>query len=372
MSTIAQAPSLDTPSTRGRELRSATKHAERAQRPAYSGGEGSSDLVATVRDPLQPESGGTPSLIANTRGQRRSKGISGTDNIQSIPSTEASVEESEPVVSPEIPLEKQEQSRTHQNQPQILKAKRRTRKSIGKIPKRRKQLEVTVEEAENPEEGLEEDPPEVQSNAPAVPPRATSRPNKALATVQEEDLEEDDGQRTDTEDAERGKNPKAAKKPSKQHSRPSGSRVTAPRPAQGRSTIREKKSSGRQQESRVSDEAIAEESQITSGSRRSKESVPIIVQRLSRLQALDYGDEGQDILYGPPAFPKRNGVNAVDVLGQVCREIVARAVEAIDMASETGRGATKGERKRKKEATKAFGGELEGRLLDMVSTFRSW
>lgn len=55
-----------------------------------------------------------------------------------------------------------------------------------------------------------------------------------------------------------------------------------------------------------------------------KNSMPITVYRMSTNDSLDYeNDRSSDSLINPSAFPKNNGVNAVDVLAQNCHELIA-------------------------------------------------
>ncbi|KAL9122325.1 MAG: hypothetical protein Q9187_001117 [Circinaria calcarea] len=105
-----------------------------------------------------------------------------------------------------------------------------------------------------------------------------------------------------------------------------------------------------------------------SGQRRSSESVvgsiPVTVHRLSRVQEID--DEA-DVLAGPVPFPKKGGVNAVDVLSQVCREIINKTVDTLQQGVDReGNNRSRAEWTRKRKAIEIFGDELDDRLFQMT------
>ena len=101
--------------------------------------------------------------------------------------------------------------------------------------------------------------------------------------------------------------------------------------------------------------------------RAHNESVPITVHRLSRLRALVFEDDDEDILAGPAPFPKKSGVNAIDVLGQVCREMIAKSMDTLQRGAQNeGHEGEKSEWKRKRKVVEMFGNELDARLFQMV------
>jgi hypothetical protein len=68
-----------------------------------------------------------------------------------------------------------------------------------------------------------------------------------------------------------------------------------------------------------------------------------------------------------PPHSNRSTVNAVDVLSQICRELITGSVEKLQQGAEQEEDATRlGEWKRKRKAVEAFGEELEERLFEMV------
>jgi len=97
-----------------------------------------------------------------------------------------------------------------------------------------------------------------------------------------------------------------------------------------------------------------------------RETVPILVHRLSTRHSGDY--VGEDAVFDPnPPHSNRTGVNAVDVLSQICRELITGSVEKLQQGAEReGDNARLREWKRKRKAIETFGEELEERLFEMV------
>ena len=92
----------------------------------------------------------------------------------------------------------------------------------------------------------------------------------------------------------------------------------------------------------------------------------IRVQRMSHFHRLNFNPEEDDDLAGPSDFPNKKTPNAIDVLAQICREIIGKNIQALKNRAERERGAKRAEWMRKMEVVKRFGDELEGRLLMMV------
>ncbi|OAL72967.1 hypothetical protein A7D00_2740 [Trichophyton violaceum] len=68
----------------------------------------------------------------------------------------------------------------------------------------------------------------------------------------------------------------------------------------------------------------------------------------------------------PPQIPSRSGVNAADVLSQICRETLEKTLSTLDSAIELESNRTRQvEWTRKRKVVEAFGIELEGRLFEM-------
>ncbi|KAI9767102.1 MAG: hypothetical protein M1840_005891 [Geoglossum simile] len=97
-----------------------------------------------------------------------------------------------------------------------------------------------------------------------------------------------------------------------------------------------------------------------------RETVPILVHRLSTRHSGDYA--GEDAIFDPiPPHSNRSGVNAVDVLSQICRELITGSVEKLQQGAEQEDDNVRlREWKRKRKAIETFGEELEERLFEMT------
>jgi len=354
LSTIAQTALLETPVTRSSEPKSASKSNERTESPLALG-----DSAVVL-----PDSG--HDSIAKSRGKRKPNGTSVMESTQPKKPTESLVDEAGPVVSPEIRSEEQQGSTSKQQQP-TRTTRRKNQKSPEAVRERRKTSKVVTEVVEAQNEH-EEETSEDEMQVSVLHRTGQNRSRKPLATVEEEDSAGEEEPDSGGENEEGSKVAKVPQKAPKSHSRPSRPRAV-PAKILKCSSANVRNSKKRQKKPlSASGEGVGEENQDVSGPRTSRESVPITVHRLSRLQALQFGDDDQSILYGPPPFPKRTSVNAVDVLGQACSEIIAKIVDKVDAAAESGRiEGTKGDSKTMKRAARTFGTELESRLFDMVS-----
>ncbi|PWY91203.1 hypothetical protein BO70DRAFT_426091 [Aspergillus heteromorphus CBS 117.55] len=107
------------------------------------------------------------------------------------------------------------------------------------------------------------------------------------------------------------------------------------------------------------------------------ETVPVTVHRLANAASLrgileqDSSDEEEEPTDEISArqkakLPNRGGVNAADVLGQICRETLEKTLTTLKngIAGETN-AARRAEWTRKKKAVEAYGTELEGRLFEL-------
>lgn len=99
--------------------------------------------------------------------------------------------------------------------------------------------------------------------------------------------------------------------------------------------------------------------------------VPIKVQRFTRSHARASDDEDEeDILNADIPFANRSGVNSVDVLAQVCNEIIDHSKNIVkESALNAPTGAAKKEARTKFAALEAFQEQLRTRLLEHVSVF---
>ncbi|KAI9650446.1 hypothetical protein NHQ30_000461 [Ciborinia camelliae] len=93
--------------------------------------------------------------------------------------------------------------------------------------------------------------------------------------------------------------------------------------------------------------------------------IPVTVHRLTKGPVYDNNDSDADILNSEIPYAKRAGVNAVDVLGQICQELVTAGLETLgDNALRTQDPAQRLEYKTKIRAVESFGKELQVRLLE--------
>lgn len=98
---------------------------------------------------------------------------------------------------------------------------------------------------------------------------------------------------------------------------------------------------------------------------RSNEVIPVTTYRMMR-----GAQESDDDLALTVPFPSRSGVNAVDVLGQMCEETVASALESLEQgalrAEEEGSVAERREYRTKLRAVEAWGEELRCKLMEVT------
>ena len=289
----------------------------------------------------------------------------------------------------------QEPSATPQEHQSASKPKRRKRKSIGVLPKIRIKSTVTAQKSVptvEPSSSRANDAAEYQESPQVNSARGRGRPRKSLPIVEEDQDEEvahlenatglaksksrgrprksfpivDEDQDEEVQHLE--STTELAK--SKPRARPRKSDLTMevieetqPKVLASKAPTKPSNSKPRhfRATSDISESAVRR-------SRTRKESIPITVHRLSRVQALVYEDDDQDILAGPAPFPKKGGVNAIDVLSQICREMIAKTMDTLQRgAKNEGHEGRKAEWKRKRKAVEMFGDELDGRLFQMVS-----
>jgi hypothetical protein len=93
--------------------------------------------------------------------------------------------------------------------------------------------------------------------------------------------------------------------------------------------------------------------------------VSITVQRLNNTESLNFNDK-KETEHTVPGFPQKQAPNAIDVLAQICREIISKNSETLKANMEKEGGKKRDEWKRKREAVRKFGEELDGRFHMMV------
>ncbi|KAI1392815.1 uncharacterized protein F4822DRAFT_141828 [Hypoxylon trugodes] len=95
------------------------------------------------------------------------------------------------------------------------------------------------------------------------------------------------------------------------------------------------------------------------------EAIPIIVQRYTKHIHLNEDDTDADILNSDIPFANRGGVNVIDVLSQICDEVIESSLETLQQAAINAKdSATKKEFRTKLRALEAFQEELRTRLLE--------
>ncbi len=231
------------------------------------------------------------------------------------------------------------------------------KQSVGRgatRPQRSKSATTLRQEKSSSTQSPEAQPEEVIEDEGSEPQkRGRGRPRKSLPTVDEEE---------EAVDAPPKKPPPASTKSRPQTSKTTGTAKSSntAKPFTARRTRSTPTQSTR---SRTSD--ISDASTIV---RRpsAKDTVPITVHRLSQPQALKNGASSADQSAGAPTFIKRNGVNPIDVLAQICKELIATSAETLQRSVAADNEMRRGEATRKRKAVEAFGVALEERLFDMV------
>ena len=99
--------------------------------------------------------------------------------------------------------------------------------------------------------------------------------------------------------------------------------------------------------------------------KRTSDSVPIAVHRLSQIQEVD---EEEDARTDSIPLPKKVSVTAIDVLGQICRETIEKTMETMKKGAQHERNdRSRAEWERRQNCIEKYGDELDKRLFQMVS-----
>jgi hypothetical protein len=99
------------------------------------------------------------------------------------------------------------------------------------------------------------------------------------------------------------------------------------------------------------------------------ETIPITVQRFTKKPVANEQDPDADILALDIPFASRSGVNTIDVLSQICEEIIDTTVEQLNGEMEQADSASlRKDLRIKTRALDAFQEELRTRLLQHVGT----
>ncbi|KAI9816010.1 MAG: hypothetical protein M1827_002002 [Pycnora praestabilis] len=257
------------------------------------------------------------------------------------------------------------------------KPKKRKRKSFTHI-KRRSLPEDHNEDEEYEAEAVDAEAPSPKTRkfVAAKQVRSTGKGAKVPSTVPEEQQEEltdaeeeetsaeeegENVQRSVTDTGIRGRQSKAAAKTNIQETQAFSKAFGNASRASLKSIQPKSKASAR------ASKTVPSKSRIKPTRSSPRNTVPITVHRLSKLHLPTIDEGGEEESISAPALPKRGGVNAVDVLSQICKELIAQSVQT--MRDDVGNAVStkeKGKLKRKIKVVEAFGMELDARLFEMT------
>lgn len=95
--------------------------------------------------------------------------------------------------------------------------------------------------------------------------------------------------------------------------------------------------------------------------------IPVTVHRLTERPTYDEEESDADILNADIPYARRGGVNTIDVLSQVCQEVIGSSLDTIHEHSRNAQEITsRREFRDKQRFVEAFGRELQTRLLEHV------
>lgn len=96
--------------------------------------------------------------------------------------------------------------------------------------------------------------------------------------------------------------------------------------------------------------------------------IPVTAYRLTKGTTYDEDESDADILNAEIPYAKRGGVNVIDVLSQICQEVISSSLDTIQEHSRNAQDkAAKREFRDKQRYVEAYGRELQTRLLEHVS-----
>ena len=251
------------------------------------------------------------------------------------------------------------------------KAKRKRRKSIGKLPTSHQKLALaTTEILSTPEEHLTAAMDGIED--------AINRPELIL-----ESIERSDDDHLDT--IEEADELESGIRVSKDHqgkriSLDTGPKLTRPRGRPIKSDLASQEKGkqnsvgyGAHQEAKValssgdmapvSSTKLRKQLQKGQVSNHADGSIPITTHLLSKI----LGDDEEDDLAGPDPFPAKVGVNALDVLGQICREMIAKTMD--EAANNRQSSGPRAEWRRRRKAIEMFWDELDSEIFQMVCLY---
>ncbi|KAL7620308.1 hypothetical protein AAE478_009302 [Parahypoxylon ruwenzoriense] len=210
-----------------------------------------------------------------------------------------------------------------------------------------------------------------------IVPRPTTKPPEAEGEEDEEVVDEGEGGEgegeagTDGGEAEEIDVQTAAKRIGRKRPRPSPPR--GPSPELDARTVEDTRPIKKRKQKRQQD-SPAKQSQPKAPKRKNKsstrrrsdgEAIPIAVQRYTKRMHLNEDDTDADILNADIPFANRGGVNVIDVLSQMCDEVIDSSLDTLREAAINAKdSSTKKEFRTKLRALEAFQEELRTRLLE--------
>ncbi|KAI0007756.1 hypothetical protein F4779DRAFT_590466 [Xylariaceae sp. FL0662B] len=215
----------------------------------------------------------------------------------------------------------------------------------------------------------------VKKPGPKGKPTPTTRPPKTKAGANEVEIEgaeevnqdEADDEEAEEIDVHEPARPHGRKRPQQQSTVREESPelhseiVEKPRPVK---EIRQKKVHGSSAKQSQPKEPKKKNKSVVRR-RSAGEAIPITVQRYTKHTHVSEDDTGADILNADIPFCNRGGVNIIDVLMQVCDEVIDNSLETLhEAAGKAENSGTKKELKTKFRALEAFQEELRTRLLE--------
>ncbi|MCJ1471932.1 hypothetical protein MMC13_000573 [Lambiella insularis] len=255
--------------------------------------------------------------------------------------------------------------------PAVENAKRRQKKAktIGRPKSKRKPLEA-ISSSSQP--GDISEPLPVQKQVPNAGKARNCR--KALASVEEieEPEEESEGVSKDLSSRPR-KAPTSTIFPASSQPRPRGrprkTDVAASPTSPQRASIPKKPRPKAAKRSIPPQSTSSTADQSERPQRRQKPgTIPITVHRISQPQSHNNLHLDEDPPSAPPPFPKNSSINAIDVLSQICSEMLAKSTLTMrESARQAQNPQQKAELRRKAKAVEMFRDELDERLFQMTS-----
>lgn len=146
---------------------------------------------------------------------------------------------------------------------------------------------------------------------------------------------------------------------------------------QGRPSLKKDTQPSAQPEEPTTEQAVEERPRPARKPRQPRgEAIPVTIHRLANLATLgdanpagasDGEGSGDELSTRQKTkLPSRGGVNAADVLSQICRETLEKTVATLSTGiANEGNASRRSEWMHKRKAVEAYGSELEGRLLEL-------